>query len=103
MAFMAFLGSKEVQQMAFDELGRLPTRTDVDISAAAPDTQKGIGLIQSADFILQFYDRDTTPAMAEAGMNGFMAFWDDPSSIATVLENLRPNACACSKRARVSL
>jgi multiple sugar transport system substrate-binding protein/raffinose/stachyose/melibiose transport system substrate-binding protein len=86
--FLAFLGSKEVQQMGFDELGRLPTRTDVDISAAAPDTQKGIALIQDADYVAQFYDRDTTPAMAEVGMEGFTRFWDDPSSIDQILADL---------------
>jgi ABC-type glycerol-3-phosphate transport system substrate-binding protein len=86
--FLAFLGSQEVQQMAFEELGRLPTRTDVDISGAAADTQKGIGLIQSADYVAQFYDRDTTPPMADAGMDGFMRFWDDPSSIDQVLQDL---------------
>jgi multiple sugar transport system substrate-binding protein/raffinose/stachyose/melibiose transport system substrate-binding protein len=88
MAFMAFIGSKEVQQMAFEELGRLPTRTDVDISNAKPPIQKGIELIQGADYIAQFYDRDTTPAMAEAGMDGFMRFWDDPSSLDSILEEL---------------
>jgi len=77
---MAYLGSKEVQQMAFDEMGRLPTRTDVDISAADDATKKGIDLIQTSDYILQFYDRDTTPPMADAGMDGFMSFWDDSSS-----------------------
>jgi multiple sugar transport system substrate-binding protein/raffinose/stachyose/melibiose transport system substrate-binding protein len=87
-AFLAFLGSKEVQQMAFEELGRLPSRTDVDISQAAPATQKGIALIQSADYVAQFYDRDTTPAMAEAGMDGFMRFWDNPDSIDAILEDL---------------
>lgn len=87
-AFLAFLGSQEVQQMAFDELGRLPTRTDVDISGASEATQKGIQLIQSADYIAQFYDRDTTPEMAEAGMEGFMRFWDDPSSIDQILAEL---------------
>ncbi|MBN2305010.1 MAG: carbohydrate ABC transporter substrate-binding protein [Anaerolineae bacterium] len=86
--FLAFLGSQEVQQMAFDEMGRLPTRTDVDISGAAPATQKGIELIQTADFIVQFYDRDTTPTMADAGMDGFMDFWDDPESIDTILADL---------------
>jgi multiple sugar transport system substrate-binding protein/raffinose/stachyose/melibiose transport system substrate-binding protein len=86
--FLAFLGSQEVQQMAFDEMGRLPTRTDVDISGADAPTQKGINLIQTADNILQFYDRDTTPPMADVGMNGFMSFWDDPSSIDTILETL---------------
>lgn len=86
--FLAYLGSQEVQQKALDELGRLPTRTDVDISKALPATQKGIQLIQSADFIAQFYDRDTTPPMAEAGMDGFMKFWDDPSQLDQILEEL---------------
>lgn len=88
LEFMAFLGSQEVQQMAFDELGRLPTRTDIDISGADPATQKGIQLIQTADYVAQFYDRDTTPPMAEAGMDIFMRFWDDPSSIDQLLEEL---------------
>ncbi len=88
MAFLAFLGSREVQQMAFDQLGRLPTRTDVDISGASPATQKGIALIQGADYVAQFYDRDTTPPMAEAGMDVFQRFWDDPSSIDSLLEEL---------------
>jgi multiple sugar transport system substrate-binding protein/raffinose/stachyose/melibiose transport system substrate-binding protein len=86
--FLAYLASKEVQQKSFDELGRLPTRTDVDISKATPATQKGIKLIQSADFIAQFYDRDTTPPMAEAGMDGFMKFWDNPSQLDQILEEL---------------
>lgn len=87
-AFLAYLGSKEVQQKALDELGRLPTRTDVDLSQLKPATQKGIQLIQSADFIAQFYDRDTTPPMAEAGMEGFMRFWDNPNDLDTILADL---------------
>ncbi len=86
--FMAFIGSQEVQQMAFDEMGRLPTRTDVDISAATDATKKGIDLIQTADFIVQFFDRDTTPPMADVGMDGFMAFWDNPTNIDSVVETL---------------
>jgi ABC-type glycerol-3-phosphate transport system substrate-binding protein len=86
--FLAFLGSKEVQQSSFDELGRLPTRTDLDISKASPATQKGIALIQAADYVAQFYDRDTTPPMAEAGLDGFGKFWDNPSSIDQILSDL---------------
>ncbi len=86
--FLAYLASKEVQQKSLDELGRLPTRTDVDISKVTPATQKGIKLIQSADFIAQFYDRDTTPPMAEAGMDGFMKFWDNPAQLDQILEEL---------------
>ncbi len=86
--FLAYLGSQEVQQRALDELGRLPTRTDVDISGVSEATQKGIDLIQTADYVAQFYDRDTTPEMAEAGMDAFMAFWDDPSILNDLLAEL---------------
>jgi len=86
--FLSFLGSQEVQQINFDERGDLPTRTDVDISGADEATQKGIDMIQSADFVVQFYDRDTTPEMADAGMNVFMEFWDDPDAIDDLLEEL---------------
>ena len=87
-AFLAYLGSKDVQQRALSELGRLPTRTDVDISGANAATQQGIHLIQSADYVAQFYDRDTTPPMAQVGIDGFTRFWDDPSSIDSILADL---------------
>ncbi len=87
-AFLAYLGSKEYQQAAFEQMGRLPTRTDVDISGATPAVQKGIQLIQSADYIAQFFDRDTTPPMAEVGMDGFMRFWDNPADINAILEDM---------------
>ena len=86
--FLAYLGSKEVQQSLLDNLGRLPSRTDVDISNISAPVQKGIQLIQGADYIAQFYDRDTTPPMAEAGMNAMMRFWDDPSQIDQLLDEL---------------
>jgi ABC-type glycerol-3-phosphate transport system substrate-binding protein len=87
-AFLAFLGSAEVQQLRFNELGRLPTRVDIDLSAASDATRKGVGIVQSADLVVQFYDRDTTPPMADAGMNGLMDYWDDPSSVDQILEDL---------------
>jgi len=86
--FLMYLASKEVQQASLDELGRLPVRTDVDLSKIKPETQKGIKLIQSADYIAQFFDRDTTPPMAEAGMEAIMRFLDDPSQIQTLLKGL---------------
>ena len=45
-------------------------------------------MMQSADYVAQFYDRDTTPEMADEGMNGFMEFWDNPGSIDDILERL---------------
>ena len=36
----------------------------------------------------QFYDRDTTAPMAEAGMSGIMKFLDKPSDIDTILKDM---------------
>jgi multiple sugar transport system substrate-binding protein/raffinose/stachyose/melibiose transport system substrate-binding protein len=88
--FLAFLGSKEEQQRGADELGRLPTRTDVDVTNFTEAQQKGIALVQGADYVAQFYDRDTTPEMAEAGLNAFAEFISDPmnADVNALLESL---------------
>ncbi len=75
--FLAFMGSKEVGQKAVDDLGRLPVRTDVDTSKFTDAQKKGIKLIQTADVVAQFYDRDTTPPMAEVGLNALGGFFAD--------------------------
>ncbi len=75
--FLAFLGSKEVQQMGVDQLKRLPVRVDADTSKFTDAQKKGIKLIQSSDYVAQFYDRDTTPPMAEVGLNAFGGFFAD--------------------------
>ncbi|MBB6478764.1 ABC transporter substrate-binding protein [Spirochaeta isovalerica] len=89
-ALLAFFGSKESQEYTARTLDRLNTNSDVDISIFKESQQKGIKMINEADFVAQFYDRDTTPEMADAGMNGFMEFWENHSSsdIDKILENL---------------
>ncbi|GAB4533868.1 MAG: extracellular solute-binding protein [Anaerolineae bacterium] len=86
--FLAYLGSVEAQQYYADTLGRLPTNMGVDTSGFTPVQQKGLELIRGADFVAQFYDRDTTPEMADEGMNGFMEFWDNPGNIDDILSRL---------------
>jgi multiple sugar transport system substrate-binding protein/raffinose/stachyose/melibiose transport system substrate-binding protein len=86
--FIGYLGGVEAQQFFADELGRLPTNMEVDTSGFTPMQQKGLELIQGADFVAQFYDRDTTPEMADEGMNGFMQFWDNPDEIEEILAYL---------------
>ena len=87
-AFLAYLGSVEAQTYYAETLGRLPTNNEVDRSMFNETQQKGLALIDGADFVAQFYDRDTTPEMADEGMNAFMAFWDDPSLIDELLADL---------------
>src|SRR5262249_23498501 len=88
--FLAFLGSKEIGQKAVDELGRLPVRTDIDTSKFTAAQKQGIKLIQTADYVAQFYDRDTTPPMAEVGLNAFGGFFADygKTDIDTMLKTL---------------
>lgn len=87
-SFMAYLGSVEYQTYFAETLNRLPTNFDIDKSIFTESQQEGLELIEGADFVAQFYDRDTTPEMADEGMNAFMAFWDDPDSIDELLVEL---------------
>ncbi|MHB8628112.1 MAG: ABC transporter substrate-binding protein [Aggregatilineales bacterium] len=75
--FLAYLGSKEVIQKMDDTLGRLPVRVDIDTSKFTDAQKKGINLIQTADYVAQFYDRDSTPPMAQVGLSVFGGFYAD--------------------------
>ena len=86
--FLGFLGSVEAQQYYADTLGRLPTNLEVDTSGFTPVQMKGLELIKGADYVAQFYDRDTTPEMADEGMNSFMEFWDNPGNAKDILTRL---------------
>jgi predicted glycosyl hydrolase (DUF1957 family) len=66
----------------------MATHRDVDQSLYSAEQQKGAELINTADFIAQFYDRDTTPPMADKGMDAFMEFWANPDNADEILERL---------------
>ena len=86
-AFMAYLASQDVQQQRLDEQGRLPTRTDLDLSNVDPFIQKGVEMVQSADYVALFFDRDTAPEMADIGMDAMLRFWNDPDQIDSILQD----------------
>ena len=50
--------------------------------------QQGWDLIQGSEFVAQFYDRDTNPEMARAGMEGFQEFMVNPDRRDRILERL---------------
>jgi len=85
---LKFFGSKEAQDIMVKELGRMVTNNDVDTSLYNENQKKGAELINGADYVAQFYDRDTTPEMADKGMNGFMEFWANPENAAEILDRL---------------
>ena len=87
---LAYFGSEEVQTKMAEDLGRLVTNSNVSDDVYNEDQIKGRRILDRADYVAQFYDRDTTPEMADAGMNGFMEFWSDPTPAKTdeILERL---------------
>jgi ABC-type glycerol-3-phosphate transport system substrate-binding protein len=75
-ALLAYFGSKDVQEYFAKEMGRLNTNGDVDLTLFNENQQKGIEMINNTDYVAQFFDRDTTPEMANIGMDSFMELWE---------------------------
>ncbi len=86
--FLAFLASKEAQQIQVEKTGRIVTNKEIPLDLYPPATQKGIQMMQAVDELAQFYDRDTNPEMADKGMDGFMEFWYKPGNIEKILNRL---------------
>ncbi len=87
--FLAYVGSKDVQQkQAQSANGPLAIHKDVPLDIYPAPTQKGIKLLQESDYIAQFYDRDTTPEMAEKGMSAFQQFMANPGDVDQILDAL---------------
>lgn len=94
MKFAAYMGSTAVQQMAANDLGRLPTSTKVDTSKFTARQKKGVEMLNKAAYIAQFYDRDTTPEMADKGMAAFAKFFNNTNDIDGLLKSLEKDRAA---------
>jgi multiple sugar transport system substrate-binding protein/raffinose/stachyose/melibiose transport system substrate-binding protein len=89
--FLGYIASKENMELGVKDLGRLAPRSDVDASlyASKPQIAKAQKtIIDKADAIAQFYDRDTDPEMATIGMKGFQEFMANPAQIDNILKRL---------------
>ena len=86
--FLAYVGGRESQEKAAQELGRIAIHTEVPLEIYEPAVQKGIQMLQESDYIAQFYDRDTSPEMAEKGMAAFVEFWNSPDDVDSILDAL---------------
>ncbi|MEY4530698.1 MAG: hypothetical protein RLZZ156_1419 [Deinococcota bacterium] len=89
--FLGYIASKENMELGVKDLGRLAPRSDVDtgLYAAKPQIGKAqASIINKADAIAQFYDRDTDPEMATIGMKGFQEFMSNPGSVDSILKRL---------------
>ncbi|MGI9256013.1 MAG: extracellular solute-binding protein, partial [Salinispira sp.] len=78
--FLEFVSQPEVVADFAYEVGNIPPN-----KYSRPPTDRftiqGFEMLNSADGLAQFYDRDTNPEMASVGMEGFQEFMVNPSRV----------------------
>lgn len=92
--FLAFAAQADVQTRTAGTLDMLPP----NVNASVKDdrfAKGGFEQLSKADGIMQFYDRDTDPALAKVGMQGFQEFLQNPDRIDRILERIE------AERARI--
>lgn len=87
-ALLTYLGSAEAQQWTVEQGGSPAVHSDVPLDLYDDVTRRTVEMLQDADYIAQFYDRDTHPDLAERGMSAFVEFWNNPDDLDTILDRL---------------
>jgi multiple sugar transport system substrate-binding protein len=85
--FLAFAAQAEVQTKTAGTLDMLPP----NVNASVKDdrfAKGGFAQLGKASGIMQFYDRDTDPALAKVGMEGFQEFMQNPERIDDILKRV---------------
>ncbi|WP_022706244.1 MULTISPECIES: ABC transporter substrate-binding protein [Paracoccus] len=86
--FLAFLARADVQTKMNETLGQLPINAESSVGED-PYLQQGFELLSTAEGgIAQFFDRDASPEMAKAGMEGFQEFMVRPERLDNILDRL---------------
>jgi multiple sugar transport system substrate-binding protein len=84
--FMAFLATKEIQEMFCKPLGRLAA--NVNVPVPNEEARRGLAMVKGAAFAAQFYDRDAPEEMAAKGMNAIIDIMANPDQMDQILAAL---------------
>ena len=85
--FLAFVSQPDVQRELNVAINQLPPHSGAGVGDNR-FLQAGYDMLNEAAGIAQFYDRDTNPEMARAGMEGFQEFMINPDRRDRILERL---------------
>ncbi len=85
--FLAFVSQPDVQRELNIAINQLPPHSGAGVGDNR-FLQAGYDMLNEAAGIAQFYDRDTNPEMARAGMEGFQEFMINPDRRDRILERL---------------
>ncbi len=91
--FLEFASRADVLADFAYSVGNIPPNRE---SRAPEDrfTVAGFNMLNEADGLAQFYDRDTNPEMAAAGMEGFQEFMVNPDRVDAIRERLEQERMA---------
>lgn len=85
--FLAFLAKADVQTQINNTLAQLPVNNQSEVGTD-PFLQQGFELLSESYALAQFFDRDASPEMAKAGMEGFQQFMVQPQNLDQILDRL---------------
>lgn len=88
--FLAFVARKDVQEGINRALLQIPVNRE---AAIADDRFLALGreLLEEADALTQYFDRDTSEDLATAAMKGFQEFMVRPDRLDQILEEIERN------------
>ncbi len=86
-AFLRYVADAENQTIINKKLGQLPVNSD---SSVADDKflNEGSPMLNAADGVAQFFDRDAPAEMAKVAMDGFQKFMVKPDELDRILQKL---------------
>ncbi len=85
--FLAYIASPEIQAQFAYATGNIPPNKYAE-APTIPLTKEGFEMLGAADGLAQFYDRDTNPELASAGMQGFQEFMVYPDREDAIREKI---------------
>jgi multiple sugar transport system substrate-binding protein len=95
--FISYFLSPEIQSMYNFEQNLIPPNTAAKFNEKNIFLTAGRNMLANAKGVSQFFDRDTEPEVAKAGMDGFVEFMSFPKNINAILEKIEKTRARVQK------
>jgi multiple sugar transport system substrate-binding protein len=91
---LTYLAAPKTQQQYIElsKSSNLPTSSEVDTSKFSPLVQKGIALLNKADEITQFFNRDSSDELQTTADTALTRFMDKPKDVSAILAEWQSSA-----------
>lgn len=87
--FLKFMASEKSQRLICEKAGRIAPNVNVPLEIYSPIVKQAVRMVRRAEGVAQFYDRDTSPPIADKGMDAFMEFMRYPARYKQILKTLQ--------------